>query len=64
MQLQVLISKNGTGKTSPVLEAVPTHSRPPHRFALRCRERGMIRNGEAVAEVHGVVFQIQRRVRS
>jgi DNA replication and repair protein RecF len=57
--ITVLISPNGTGKTS-VLEAV-------YALATASSFRtgaasDMIRNGEAVAEVHGVIFQRERRV--
>lgn len=57
--ITVLISPNGTGKTS-VLEAV-------YALATASSFRtgaasDMIRNGETVAEVHGVIFQRERRV--
>ncbi len=57
--ITVLISPNGTGKTS-VLEAV-------YALATASSFRtgaasDMIRNGEAIAEVHGVIFQRERRV--
>jgi DNA replication and repair protein RecF len=55
----VFLSPNGTGKTS-VLEAV-------HALATASSFRtnaasDMIRNGETTAEVHGVIFQRERRV--
>ena len=55
----VLISENGTGKTS-VLEAV-------HALATASSFRtttavDMIKNGETVAEAHGILFQQQRRI--
>ena len=57
--ITVLISPNGTGKTS-VLEAV-------YALATASSFRtgaasDMIRNGETIAEVHGVIFQRERRV--
>jgi DNA replication and repair protein RecF len=57
--ITVLISKNGTGKTS-VLEAV--YALATASSFRTSAASDMIRNGETVAEVHGVVFQIQRRV--
>lgn len=55
----VLISQNGTGKTS-VLEAV--YALATASSFRTSAASDMIRNGESVAEVHGVVFQGQRRV--
>jgi DNA replication and repair protein RecF len=57
--ITVLLSPNGTGKTS-VLEAV-------HALATASSFRtnaasDMIRTGESIAEVHGVIFQRERRV--
>ncbi len=57
--ITVLISPNGTGKTT-VLEAV-------YALATASSFRtgatsDMIRNAETVAEVHGVIFQRERRV--
>jgi DNA replication and repair protein RecF len=58
--ITVLISQNGTGKTS-VLEAV--YALATASSFRTSAASDMIRNGETVAEVHGVVFQQQRRVR-
>jgi DNA replication and repair protein RecF len=57
--ITVLISPNGTGKTS-VLESV-------YALATASSFRtgaasDMIRTGESIAEVHGVIFQRERRV--
>lgn len=55
----VLFSPNGTGKTS-VLEAVNALA-TASSFRTNAAS-DMIRNGENTAEVHGVVFQGERRV--
>jgi DNA replication and repair protein RecF len=55
----VLFSANGTGKTS-VLEAVNALA-TASSFRTNAAS-DMIRNGEGTAEVHGVVFQSERRV--
>jgi DNA replication and repair protein RecF len=57
--ITVLISQNGTGKTS-VLEAV--YALATASSFRTSAASDMVRNGESVAEVHGVVFQQQRRV--
>jgi DNA replication and repair protein RecF len=57
--ITVLISQNGTGKTS-VLEAV--YALATASSFRTSAASDMIRNGETVAEVHGVVFQGERRV--
>ena len=57
--ITVLISQNGTGKTS-VLEAV--YALATASSFRTSAASDMIRNGESVAEVHGVVFQGPRRV--
>jgi DNA replication and repair protein RecF len=57
--ITVLISPNGTGKTS-VLEAV--YALATASSFRTSSASDMIRNGESVAEVHGVVFQRERRV--
>jgi DNA replication and repair protein RecF len=57
--ITVLISQNGSGKTS-VLEAV--YALATASSFRTSAASDMIRNGESVAEVHGVVFQGQRRV--
>lgn len=55
----VLFSANGTGKTS-VLEAVNALATASSFRTNSASD--MIRNGEATAEVHGVMFQRERRV--
>ncbi|MFY9782127.1 MAG: DNA replication/repair protein RecF [Acidimicrobiales bacterium] len=55
----VFISPNGTGKTS-VLEAV--YALATAQSFRTSAASDMIRNGEATAEVHGVMFQRERRV--
>jgi DNA replication and repair protein RecF len=55
----VLLSPNGTGKTS-VLEAV--HALATASSFRTSAASDMIRHGESTAEVHGVVFQHARRV--
>lgn len=57
--ITVLISPNGTGKTS-VLEAV--YALATASSFRTSAASDMIRNGESIAEVHGVVFQRERRV--
>lgn len=57
--ITVLISPNGTGKTS-VLEAV--YALATASSFRTSAASDMIRNGELIAEVHGVVFQRERRV--
>lgn len=57
--ITVLISQNGTGKTS-VLEAV--YALATASSFRTSAASDMIRNGETIAEAHGVVFQAQRRV--
>ncbi len=57
--ITVLISPNGTGKTS-VLEAV--YALATASSFRTSAASDMIRNGEAIAEVHGVIFQRERRV--
>ncbi|MGA7836107.1 MAG: DNA replication/repair protein RecF [Acidimicrobiales bacterium] len=57
--ITVLISANGTGKTS-VLEAV--YALATASSFRTSAASDMIRTGEGVAEVHGVVFQRERRV--
>ena len=55
----VLLSPNGTGKTS-VLEAV--HALATASSFRTSAASDMIRTGESTAEVHGVIFQRARRV--
>ena len=55
----VLLSANGTGKTS-VLEAV--HALATASSFRTSAARDMIKTGADVAEVHGVLFQRERRV--
>lgn len=55
----VFLSPNGTGKTS-VLEAV--HALATASSFRTSTASDMIRLGESVAEVHGVIFQRERRV--
>jgi DNA replication and repair protein RecF len=55
----VLLSANGTGKTS-ILEAV--HALATASSFRSTSASDMIRAGEALAEVHGVVFQRERRI--
>ena len=55
----VLLSPNGTGKTS-VLEAV--HALATASSFRTSAASDMIRTGERTAEVHGVIFQRARRV--
>ncbi|HUV57803.1 MAG TPA: DNA replication and repair protein RecF [Acidimicrobiales bacterium] len=55
----VLLSANGTGKTS-ILEAV--HALATANSFRTTSAADMIRAGEGLAEVHGVMFQRQRRV--
>lgn len=57
--ITVLLSPNGTGKTS-VLEAV--HALATASSFRTSAASDMIRNHELVAEVHGVLFQRERRV--
>ncbi len=57
--ITVLISQNGTGKTS-VLEAV--YALATASSFRTSAASDMIRNGDSVAEVHGVVYQRERRV--
>lgn len=57
--ITVLLSPNGTGKTS-VLEAV--HALATASSFRTSTTSDMIRNGEGTAEVHGVIFQDARRV--
>ncbi len=58
--ITVLLSANGTGKTS-ILEAVHTLSTAA---SFRSAIAGdMIRFGESLAEVHGLVYQHDRRVK-
>ncbi len=56
----VFLSPNGTGKTS-VLEAVNALATASSFRTSAASD--MIKNGETTAEVHGVVFQRERRVR-
>jgi DNA replication and repair protein RecF len=55
----VFLSANGTGKTS-VLEAV--HALATASSFRTSAASDMIRNGETTAEVHGVMFQRERRI--
>lgn len=55
----VFLSPNGTGKTS-ILEAVNALATASSFRTNSASD--MIRNGEATAEVHGVMFQRERRV--
>lgn len=55
----VLLSPNGTGKTS-VLEAV--HALATASSFRTSAASDMIKTGESTAEVHGVIFQRERRV--
>lgn len=55
----VLLSPNGTGKTS-VLEAV--YALATASSFRTSTASDMIRSGEHIAEVHGVIFQRERRV--
>ena len=55
----VFLSPNGTGKTS-VLEAV--HALATASSFRTSAASDMIRNGETTAEVHGVIFQRERRI--
>jgi DNA replication and repair protein RecF len=55
----VFLSPNGTGKTS-VLEAV--HALATASSFRTSAASDMIRNNETTAEVHGVIFQRERRV--
>jgi DNA replication and repair protein RecF len=55
----VFLSPNGTGKTS-VLEAV--HALATASSFRTSAASDMIRNGEITAEVHGVIFQGERRI--
>ncbi|MGD1013261.1 MAG: DNA replication and repair protein RecF [Acidimicrobiales bacterium] len=57
--ITVLLSANGTGKTS-VLEAV--YALTTASSFRTSAASDMIRSGEHLAEVHGVLFQQQRRV--
>ena len=57
--ITVLISPNGTGKTS-VLEAV--HALATASSFRTSAASDMIKNSETMAEVHGVIFQRERRV--
>jgi DNA replication and repair protein RecF len=55
----VFLSPNGTGKTS-VLEAV--HALATASSFRTSAASDMIRNGETIAEIHGVMFQRERRI--
>lgn len=55
----VLLSPNGTGKTT-VLEAVYALATASSFRTTSASD--MIRNGESLAEVHGILFQRERRV--
>lgn len=57
--ITVFLSPNGTGKTS-VLEAV--HALATASSFRTSAASDMIRHNEATAEVHGVIFQRERRV--
>jgi DNA replication and repair protein RecF len=57
--ITVLLSPNGTGKTS-VLEAVYTLATASSFRTSVASD--MIRTGQAIAEIHGVLFQRERRV--
>lgn len=59
LAVTVLLSPNGTGKTS-VLEAV--HALSTATSFRTSVASDMIKSGEQMAEVHGVVFQRERRV--